>query len=101
MLDTLTADTFAPHVGTPFRLALEGAGELELTLSSATAVGEARRAARFRERAFSVIFLGPPGARALPQQIYRLEHAALGALEIFLVPIGREEGRIRYEAVFN
>jgi hypothetical protein len=101
MLETLTSESFAPHVETVFRLGPEGAAGLELTLVSATPVGQARRAERFRERAFSVIFLGPPQAPVLPQQIYRLEHGALGVLEIFLVPIGAEEGRMRYEAVFN
>jgi hypothetical protein len=33
----------------------------------------------------------------LPQRIFRLEHAELGAFELFLVPIGPGE----YEAVFT
>jgi hypothetical protein len=33
----------------------------------------------------------------LPQRIYRVEHAELGAIEIFLVPIAAD----RYEAVFT
>ena len=37
----------------------------------------------------------------LPQAIYRLEHAALGAMDVFLVPIGRVADGIRYEAIFN
>ena len=37
----------------------------------------------------------------LPQAIYRLEHAALGPMDVFLVPIGRDAEGVRYEAIFN
>jgi hypothetical protein len=37
----------------------------------------------------------------LPQRIYALEHPRLGRLEIFLVPIGREDGHLLLEAIFN
>jgi hypothetical protein len=37
----------------------------------------------------------------LPQRIYRVEHGELGAMEIFLVPIGPDEVAHRYEAVFT
>ncbi|MDX6508976.1 MAG: hypothetical protein QOG81_728, partial [Gaiellaceae bacterium] len=37
----------------------------------------------------------------LPQQIYRFDHDELGTLEIFIVPIGTDEGGVRYEAVFT
>jgi hypothetical protein len=33
--------------------------------------------------------------------MYRLEHPELGVLDIFLVPLGPEEGRMRYEAIFG
>jgi hypothetical protein len=36
-----------------------------------------------------------------PQAIYRLEHPALGAMDVFLVPVGRGAEGVRYEAVFN
>jgi hypothetical protein len=49
---------------------------------------------------FSLVFAGP-AAPVLPQSIYRLENDDLGALEIFLVPIGRDAGGTRYEAAFN
>jgi hypothetical protein len=45
---------------------------------------------------FSLVFQGDPEP-TLPQRIYRVEHPQLGALEIFLVPIGPG----RYEAVFT
>ncbi|RZJ46323.1 MAG: hypothetical protein EON87_05065 [Brevundimonas sp.] len=37
----------------------------------------------------------------LPQQIYRMNNATLGALDIFLVPVARDVSGILYQAVFN
>jgi len=45
---------------------------------------------------FSLVFQGGP-TPPVPQRIHRVEHRALGALEVFLVPIGPD----RYEAVFT
>ncbi|MGC3988450.1 MAG: hypothetical protein QM796_01950 [Chthoniobacteraceae bacterium] len=49
---------------------------------------------------FSLTFRGPSGLY-LPQGIYRLEHEAMGALEIFLVPIAPDAQGSHFEAVFN
>ena len=49
---------------------------------------------------FSVVFRGGSD-QPLPQRIYRVEHDELGALEIFLVPIGPDEVAQRYEAIFT
>lgn len=104
MLETLTAGSFTPHIGTAFRLEPPGGGAPgghDLTLASATPMGAARRGGKIREHAFSVVFLGPSAAAVLPQAIYALEHEGLGRLEVFLVPIGRDGDRVQYEAVFN
>jgi len=37
----------------------------------------------------------------LPQRLYRLEHNGLGELDIFLVPIGKDEQGVSYQATFN
>ena len=53
-----------------------------------------------RRRGFSAVFeTDRPGL--LPQAIYRLTHPELGALDLFLVPVGPRDGKMRYEAVFN
>jgi hypothetical protein len=49
---------------------------------------------------FRLIFRGPREAY-FPQGILALEHAELGRLEIFLVPIGPDELGMRYEAIFT
>ena len=56
--------------------------------------------AQLKEESFSLIFRGPL-AMPLRQRTYRLKHHALGQLEMFLVPIGKDEGAHYYEAVFN
>ena len=43
-----------------------------------------------------LLFRGP-SLPILPQRIYPLEHAALGRLELFIVPIGPGQ----YEAIFT
>jgi hypothetical protein len=48
---------------------------------------------------FSVMFLGPAES-VLPQATYRVEDEG-EAFDIFIVPVGRDERGVRYEAVFN
>ena len=40
-------------------------------------------------------------AADVPQGLYRLEHARLGSMEMFLVPVGRTARGVQLEAVFN
>ncbi|MFZ5643696.1 MAG: DUF6916 family protein [Bacillota bacterium] len=49
---------------------------------------------------FSLLFQGPDQP-LLAQGIYLFNHQQLEALEIFIVPVGRDKDGIRYEAVFN
>jgi aminoglycoside 6'-N-acetyltransferase len=88
-LEELTVASFRPHLGKEFTLRFEP-DDLEFTLTEAH--GESRP--------FTVQFRGPADP-VLPQAIYRLEREGLGALEIFIVPIAREEGGTDYEAVFS
>jgi hypothetical protein len=89
---------FAPCLAQSFRVALAGES-LDLELVGAEPLGSGDPSPG-RRRPFSLIFRGPP-APVLAQRIYRLENAELGALEIFLVPIGRDAAGLRYEAVFT
>ena len=49
---------------------------------------------------FSLLFAGPP-ALALPQRTYRLAHARMPELDLFLVPIGADAAGLRYQAIFS
>jgi hypothetical protein len=102
LAETLSISDFMPHAGTVFTIRFTD-GILELTLGSVEPQGT--RGPRpdvpeLRTEPFSITFLGPL-ALVLPQRIWALEHPSLGALEIFLVPLGPRDGRMRYEAVFN
>lgn len=55
---------------------------------------------QLREESFSLIFRGPLEI-PLRQRIHRLNHPALGSLELFMVPVGKDEGSRYYEVLFN
>ena len=91
----LSAASFEPLVNQPFSVELEGAGPMTLVeVESKPHPGNAGRAS------FSLLFSGDD-AGILPQQVYRLHHDSLGTVEIFLVPVQRQDGKTLYEAVFN
>jgi hypothetical protein len=102
VLERLTAETFAPAVGETFTLDAGDAGTLDLELlesrlqdpDSPAVDGSGTRAP------FSLLFLGP-AEPVLPQRIYRLAHDSLGFMEIFIVPVTRDENGTSYEAVFG
>lgn len=101
MLNEVTHAAFAEFVGDPFRFELAAGHFVEATLSEATLLTNAQAARTDGRRApFSLIFR-VPASQTLAQRIYTLEHAKLGRLEIFLVPVGREAGNLVLEAIFN
>jgi hypothetical protein len=95
-LASVTQETFAPHLGSGFALALcDGILELELCAV------EALRASQNAPRApFALRFRTRSVTGHLPQRIYALVHPVLGTFEIFLVPLGADATGMRYEAVF-
>ncbi len=95
----VTIETFAGREGETFSVALDDA-RLDLTLAAVERMPEGWGRTDAREP-FSVLFDGPL-ERVLPQRTWPLEHADLGRLEIFLVPLGPEgEATMRYQAVFT
>lgn len=101
MLDTLTLDDFAPAVGEVFVLDDRQAGRLDLELLEARTIdaGAPASGSDGTRAPFSLLFRGPLEP-ALPQRIYRLEHEAVGALEIFIVPVARDASGVHYQAIF-
>lgn len=96
-LEQVDCASFAPCVGEVFEAVFPD-GRLPLTLAEARPLGAARPGTT--RAPFALTFHGAPALR-LPQRIYRLEHATLGAMEIFLVPIAADAKASQYEAVFN
>ena len=97
MTAPLTEAEFSKYLNTKFRVAGEHPIELELTevkgyLSQAHEQSGMER--------FSAFFNGPLEL-FLQQRVYALEHDRMGAFELFLVPIAKDENGFRYEAVFN
>jgi hypothetical protein len=98
MLEDLASSDFFERVGEEFRVAA-GEGIAVLVLTEVTDLARPESPSP-RRKPFSLIFRGP-ASPVLPQRIWPLEHAALGKLEIFIVPIGPDDSGMRYEAIFN
>lgn len=98
MIDTgtVTREFFESLIGGVFTL--ETRPVVELKLVEAVASG-ARLEGAVREP-FRLEFAGPAGLR-MPQRIYRMEHPATGAIELFLVQTGDGPEGSRIEAVFS
>ena len=94
-LAAISIDDFRPHLGSQFDVQAVG-GTVAMKLSRVDPAGESGR----KGGAFSLIFAAPHGSW-LPQAIYPMRHAALGTMEIFLVPIGSLGEANGYQAVFT
>jgi hypothetical protein len=99
MLQDLTPASFEAHQGTPFHIDYGAPAPLEVVLQG---VRRYEPHPGTRAEPFSALFRGPR-TPVLPQQIYKLTHDQMPALEIFLVPVGPDPkaGGMLYEAVFN
>jgi hypothetical protein len=105
MIEFFTCATFEPLIGDSFQVdaGAEGRHDAELVdakefpgIRTETAAPQAG-ADRIP---FSIVFRGP-AEPVLPQRIYPMSHGDLGEFAIFLVPVGRDERGILYEAVFT
>jgi hypothetical protein len=94
-IEKLTAATFSETLNTTFRLNLPETDVLELELIKVEDVGSTAKQERF-----SVLFRGPL-ERGVRQGSFSFEHETLGNFDLFIVPIGREDDGIVYEAAFN
>jgi hypothetical protein len=91
--------TFSRVVGTDFRVVPAGPAGVTFCLEAAEKLPHAT--AGQAERQFSLLFRGHPEC-ALEQNTYRLEHATLGRMDVFIVPVQlRKDGVQYYEAIFN
>lgn len=95
MLQSLNLNRCSEHVGSTFRLYISPDQSLELRLAEARDLGSTPR-----QEQFSLLFQGS-GHLLLQQAIYRVEHAELGQLDLFLVPVGKQPEGFLYQAVFN
>ncbi|GMA15235.1 hypothetical protein E5F05_01290 (plasmid) [Deinococcus metallilatus] len=98
MLPTWTFTALEPLVGQTFLLHLAPDQVQSLRLSEAQALGEPR--GEGVSVPFSLLFHGPAQPWAA-QGTYHMEQAELGALDVFLVPLGPDARGMRYQAIFN
>lgn len=102
---SFNAATFAPYIGTEFVLAggargrstrarLEAVSDLQQDLRE-------RRVATHPGECFALVFRAKASKRAPQQDVYRIEHDALGRFSLFLVPGPARDGSVAYEAVIN
>jgi len=95
---TLRLEDFEPLVGQTFIFRAPAGQEISTRLDHGSPLGGAAAAAR---RPFALIFTSEAPA-VLEQQTVQAEHATLGSLEVFIVPVGPgAEGGMRYEAIFT
>lgn len=92
----LVFEDFKDHVGSTFTVVDPAT---TLTLDSVELLPSQFRRPDLRPP-FSLLFRGP-GEFILPQKLYAMKHAVMGELSLFLVPIGKDQHGVRYEALFN
>ena len=95
MLDSLSRDEFAGHLNTNFTVYFTPDTPIDAELIEVTELQK-----RNRSESFALLFLTPSDT-PIEQALYKVEHAVLGSAEIGLVPVGKDENGVRYEAVFN
>jgi hypothetical protein len=94
-LSTLMPQDFEPLEGETFTL-WGSDGEVPIKLIEVRRLGAALR----EGGAFSLVFTTPPGP-ILAQGTYSVKHAALGTLDIFIVPLGPKNGANQYQVIFT
>jgi len=101
-IEKLTLELFLPRLGEVFEIVLDDGSAAPVTLFEATALTIRDYPGRDPNRQpFQIKFRHPLGPGFLPQRIYTLRNAALGEIEIFLVPVGPDAEGFRYQALFN
>jgi hypothetical protein len=95
----LVLEDFSHRIGESFAISEQGLEAFPLKLAEAVPL----RATWSKPGArppFSLIFLGANSC-ILPQRLYKFDLADVGLVDIFLVPIGKSEKGVSYQAVFN
>lgn len=98
-MNSLDHETCGKWINQAFQLHLEEGHGVSIRLEMVNLLGghDPERSAR---QPFALEFSGPMEP-LLQQRIYCLDNPEVGELELFLVPVGPQDGRQRYEAVFT
>ena len=98
--DTSEIARYSGSIGTSFQLRDDSGAESEIVLVRVDQPSESSRVGREGRAPFSLIFRGPNG-RSFPQDVYHLDHPALGQSRLLLVPVGPPRDGAILEAVFG
>jgi hypothetical protein len=94
-LGSVTSQTFAEQLNTKFMIESGPSDAEEMELIEAT-----EKPSPARQEQFSLVFRAP--SHTVPNQgQYTMKHEKLGVLELFLVPVGKDDKGLYYEAFFN
>lgn len=93
-----TKATFLPYVNTVFRIYPDTSKIVKTTLVSVGDMGPVPDQRAAGRECFVLTFRG---TESLRQQTYRIEHEALGRIDLFLVPAGKNRKGVYYQAVIN
>jgi hypothetical protein len=99
MLEKLQIDDFTNRIGEQFTIALTDGSELHLILSEVSPLTTSPH--EQGRQAFSLLLRNDRLDAYLPQQIHRLHHPEMGALDLFLVPLGPRKDGMYYEVLFT
>lgn len=101
MSDGYTVAGFQPHLNETFEIVLSSSERIMLQLVEIRVLSTQMPEYSSND-AFALYFLDRehPGS-FLPQATYTLEHAALGKLDLFIVPLGPQRDGMRYEVIFT
>lgn len=100
-LEEFTAAALRPHVGSNFHVKTEAGPSFDLLLEEVKVVLEKHVSPRLQRDSFSLYFVGPENV-FLQQSIYEVTHDELGGpWSMFLVPVGKRDATILYEAAFT
>ncbi|MEM7302677.1 MAG: twin-arginine translocation signal domain-containing protein [Pseudomonadota bacterium] len=97
----MTAEHFAPHVGSGFRM-VGDLGAVRLKLASVESVGrKSVTPSGVRDQAFELKFAVNDLPQRLSEGIYRIRHSELGTMDVTLVPCGDGACPSHLVALFN
>jgi hypothetical protein len=95
MAASLTHEEFSKHVNTIFQVQLDESTNVPLELRKVS-----EHLLSPNQERFSIIFYGSQ-EQLLGQGARRFQHDQMGEFDLFIVPVGRDDKWIHYEAVFN
>lgn len=101
-MEQLTHTDFEPYINQQFLIHYGADEPLEVELVQVSLLGREPTPEEGHRQAFALLFCSSIKDKYLIQQIYDLEHEALGRLSLFLVPLGPDtDGQQQYEAIFT